>query len=110
MTTFNDREKGFENKFAHDAELQFKASARRNKLLGHWAAAILGKTGDEAEDYARAVVIADLQRPGDEDVFEKVWADLQAVAAPIDQQTLRTRMATLMAEAQHQIMNETPKA
>jgi hypothetical protein len=109
MTTFNDREKAFENKFAHDAELQFKASARRNKLLGHWAAAILGKTGEDAEEYARAVVIADLQRPGDGDVFDKVWKDLQAAAAPIDEATLRARMEALMAEAKHQIMNETPK-
>lgn len=107
MTTFDDRERAFENKFAHDAEMQFKAEARRNKLLGHWVAAILGKTGDEAETYAKSVVIADLQEAGDEDVFRKVWADLQAAKAPIDERTLRERMLSLRAEAKAQIMTET---
>jgi hypothetical protein len=107
MTTFDDRERAFENKFAHDAEMRFKADARRNKLLGHWVAAILGKTGDDAEDYAKSVVIADLQEAGDEDVFRKVWADLQAAKAPIDEKTLRDRMRALLVEAKAQLMTET---
>jgi hypothetical protein len=107
MTTFDDRERAFENKFAHDQEMQFKADARRNKLLGHWVAEILGKTGDEAEAYAKSVVIADLQEAGDEDVFRKVWGDLQAAGAPIDEKTLRDRMRGLLVEAKAQLMNET---
>lgn len=106
MTTFNDRERAFETKFAHDAEMLFKADARRNKLLGHWVATILGKSGEDAETYARSVVIADLQRPGDEDVFEKVWADLQAAGAPIDAETLRARMRALLGEAKTQLLEE----
>jgi hypothetical protein len=106
MSQFEDRERAFEAKFAHDAEMQFKADARRNKLLGHWVAAILGKTGDEAESYAREVVIADMAEPGEEDVFRKVWADLQAAKAPIDEATLRSRMSALRAEAKSQIMSE----
>lgn len=108
MTTFDDRERAFENKYAHDAEMTFKAGARRNKLLGLWVAEILGKKGEEADEYARSVVIADLQRPGDEDVFEKVWADLKAVNAPVDEATLRARMAALLVEAKAQLMTETP--
>ena len=72
MTTFDKREDAFESKFAHDAELQFKAEARRNKLLGLWAAALLGKTGDDAEEYAKTVVAADLDHAGHEDVFRKI--------------------------------------
>ena len=72
MTTFNDREKGFENKFAHDEEMQFKAVARRNRLLGLWAASLLGKTGDEAAAYAMEVVKADFAEPANEDVFHKL--------------------------------------
>jgi hypothetical protein len=107
MTTFDDRERAFENKFAHDAEMQFKAEARRNKLFGFWVAEILGKTGDEAEDYAKSVVIADLQEAGDEDVFRKVWADLQAAKATVDEKTVRERMRALLTEAKAQLMTET---
>jgi hypothetical protein len=76
MTTFDDRENAFENKFAHDQEMQFKAEARRNKLLGLWAAELLGKTGDEADAYAIEVVKADFEEAGHEDVMRKVAGDL----------------------------------
>ena len=72
MTTFDKREEGFEKKFAHDEELRFKANARRNKLLGHWAAEKLGLTGADAEAYAKEVVMADFEEAGDDDVFRKV--------------------------------------
>lgn len=103
MTTFDDRENAFENKFAHDAELQFKAEARRNKLLGLWAAGLLGKSGAEAEAYAKQVVAADFEEAGHEDVYRKIAGDLGDRA---DETTIRTRMDELMAEAKRQIMNE----
>ena len=76
MTTFDDRENAFESKFAHDAEMQFKAEARRNKLLGLWAAGLMGKSGDAADAYAKEVIKADFQEAGDDDVFRKVSGDL----------------------------------
>ena len=103
MTTFDDRERSFENKFAHDAEMQFKAEARRNKLLGLWAADLLGKTGDEAAAYARDVVKADFEEAGDEDVYRKVAGDLGDKA---DEATIRGKMLSLMAEAKAQLMAE----
>src|SRR5688572_621623 len=78
MTTFEERQKGFERKFAHDEELKFKATARRNRLLGLWAAEQMGLGGDDAKDYARQVVKADLAEPGEEDVFRKIRADFDA--------------------------------
>ena len=78
MTTFDKREEGFEKKFAHDEELKFKAYARRNKLLGLWAAAELGKTGADAEAYAKEVVLADFEEAGDGDVIRKVVGDLKS--------------------------------
>lgn len=104
MTTFNDREKGFENKFAHDAEMQFRAVARRNRLLGMWAASILGKTGADAEEYAKAVVRADFEEVGEHDVFRKVAADLRDRT---DEGTIRAKMAELLAVAQRQVLDET---
>ena len=104
MTTFDERENAFENKFAHDAEMQFKADARRNKLLGLWAAGLLGKSGDEAEAYAREVVKSDFEEAGHEDVFRKVAGDLGDKA---DEATIRAQMKELMAEAKAQIMSET---
>lgn len=103
MTTFDDRENAFENKFAHDEELKFKAEARRNKLLGLWVAGLLGKSGDDAAAYAKEVVMSDFEEAGDEDVFRKVAADLGDRA---DGATIRAKMAELMAEAKRQIMNE----
>jgi hypothetical protein len=100
MTTFNDRERAFENKYAHDAEMQFKAVARRNKKLGLWAAGMLGKSGDDAESYAMEVIRADFEEEGHEDVFRKVAADLDGKA---DEATIRTKMAELLVEAKAEL-------
>ena len=104
MSTFDDRENAFESKFAHDAEMQFKAEARRNKLLGLWAADLLGKTGDAADEYAKEVVRSDFEEAGDEDVYRKVSGDLGDKA---DEATIRTKMAELMVEAKGQLLSET---
>ena len=104
MTTFDDRERGFENKFAHDEEMQFKAIARRNRLLGLWAASLLGKTGDDAAAYAMEVVKSDFVESGDHDVYRKLAADLGARA---DETTIRTKMVELLAVAKGQIIDET---
>ena len=106
MTTFNDREKGFERKFAHDEELKFRATARRNKLLGLWAAEQLGLSGDEAQAYAREVVKADLVEPGEEDVFRKVRSDFDAKGVDQSDHQIRRMMSDLMAEAVTQIEAE----
>ncbi len=103
MTTFDNRENAFENKFAHDAEMQFRAEARRNKLLGLWAAEQLGKTGDDAQDYAKEVVRADFEEAGDEDVYRKVAGDL---GTSVDEATIRAKMAELATTARQQIMDE----
>ena len=103
MTTFDDRENAFENKFAHDAEMQFKAEARRNKLLGLWAAELMGKSGDDAQAYAREVVKADFEEAGDEDVFRKVSADLGDAASEAE---IRAKMVELLATAKAQLMSE----
>ena len=103
MSTFDDRESAFENKFAHDAETKFKAEARRNKLLGLWAAELMGKTGEAAEEYAKEVIRADFEEAGDEDVYRKLAGDLGAKA---DEATIREKMAELSAVAKEQIMNE----
>ncbi|WP_299686460.1 DUF1476 domain-containing protein [uncultured Tateyamaria sp.] len=104
MSTFDDRENAFENKYAHDAEMQFKADARRNKLLGLWAAELMGKSGDDAADYAKEVVKSDFEEAGDEDVYRKVSGDLGSLA---DEATIRAKMAALMVEAKSQLMKET---
>lgn len=105
MTTFDDREAAFENKFAHDEELRFKAIARRNKLLGLWAAQRLGKTGAEAEAYAKSVVLADFQTAGDGDVLDKVRGDLEGAGVEsASQAEIRAQMDTLMAQATQEIM------
>ena len=103
MTTFDDRENAFESKFAHDEELRFRVEARRNKLLGLWAAELMGKSGEAAADYAKEVVSADFEEAGDEDVYRKVAGDLGDRAA---EATIRAKMAELMAEAKRQVMNE----
>jgi len=101
MTTFDKREEGFEKKFAHDEELRFKAMARRNKMLGLWAAGILGKTGAEADAYAKEVVIADFEEAGDDDVLRKVAKDLQGKG--VTEQQIRTQMTELLEQAIEQI-------
>ncbi|RCS24404.1 DUF1476 domain-containing protein [Phyllobacterium salinisoli] len=103
MTGMDDRKDAFENKFAHDAELKFKAEARRNKLLGLWAAEKLGKTGDEAAAYAREVVAADFEEAGDEDVFRKVRGDFDAAGVGETDQQIRRTMEELLREAVRQI-------
>lgn len=103
MSTFDDRENAFENKFAHDAEMQFKADARRNKLLGLWAAELLGKSGDDADAYATEVVKSDFEEAGDEDVYRKVAGDLGAAASEAD---IRAKMTELMSVAKAQLMDE----
>jgi hypothetical protein len=107
MTTFDKRKDAYENKFAHDEALRFKAEARRNKLLGHWAAELLGKTGEEAESYAREVVRSDFEEAGDEDVFRKVRADFDAAGVDQSDHQLRRTMDELMEEAIKQVQNET---
>lgn len=96
MSTFDDRERAFEAKFAHDMEMQFKAVARRNKLLGLWAAGLLGKSGQAAEDYAMEVIRADFEEAGHEDVFRKVAHDL---AGRADEATIRAKMVEFLAQA-----------
>lgn len=103
MTTFDDRENAFENKFAHDAEMQFKAEARRNKLLGLWAAGLMGKSGEAAEAYAKEVVKADFEEAGHDDVVRKVKADLGDRA---DEATIRNKMVELLKLAKAQLMDE----
>jgi hypothetical protein len=103
MTTFDDRENAFENKFAHDADMQFRAEARRNKLVGLWAADLLGKSGDDAAAYAMTVVEADFEEAGIEDVVRKVAADLAGRATADD---IRAKMAEMMPVAKAQLMTE----
>jgi hypothetical protein len=106
MTTFDKREEGFEKKFAHDEELRFKAMARRNKLLGLWAAGLLGKSGPDAEAYAKEVVLADFEEAGDDDVFRKVVRDLQAAKVAQTEQDIRKKMNDLLGEAIAQIQSQ----
>ncbi len=103
MTTFDERENAFENKYAHDQEMQFKAVARRNKLLGLWAAELMGLSGDAANDYAMSVVKADFEEAGHEDVYRKIAGDLGDKA---DEATIRARMQEFLAEAKAQLIGE----
>ena len=106
MSSLSEREKAFENKFAHDDEIRFKVIARRNKLLGLWAAEQMGMTADKAEEYARNVVESDFEEPGDEDVFQKVYGDLKAKGLEISEHRVRRQMEELIEDAKTQIMNE----
>jgi hypothetical protein len=99
MTTFDERKDAAEKKFAHDAELEFKANARRNKLLGLWVAEKLGKSGADADAYAKTVVMADFEEAGDDDVLRKVRKDLDAAGMSVDDATLRKTMSELLARA-----------
>lgn len=103
MSDFSDREQGFERKFALDEEQRFKANARRNKLLGLWAAEKLGKTGDDAEAYAKEVVAADFLEAGDDDVLRKVKADFDAAGVAQSDHQIRRTMDELMAQAIEQV-------
>jgi len=106
MSEFDNRENAFEAKFAHDADLRFKAGARRNKLLGLWAADLMGMNSDEAEAYAKAVIKSDFEEAGDEDVFRKVRADFDAKGIDRSDHQLRRTMDELMAKAIEQIQAE----
>ncbi len=106
MTDISDREKAFENKYHHDEELRFKTEARRNKLLGLWAADLMGLTGDAADEYAKTVVKADLIEPGEEDVKQKVLKDFQSRNVDKSEHQLVRVMAELMDEAKKQMMEE----
>ena len=103
MASMDDRKDAFEKKFAHDEELKFKATVRRNKLLGLWAAEKLGKSGDEAEAYAKSVVAADFEEAGDEDVFRKVRADFDAAGVDQSDHQIRRTMEELLSTAIAQI-------
>lgn len=103
MTTFDDREVAFENKFAHDEEMQFRAGARCNKLAGLWAAGLIGLSGDEAKAYAMTVVQADFEEAGHDDVVRKLAADLGDKATP---DTIRAKLAELLPVAKEQLMSE----
>ncbi|MEM9970591.1 MAG: DUF1476 domain-containing protein [Pseudomonadota bacterium] len=103
MPSFEDRKNAFENKFSHDAEMQFKAEARRNRLLGMWAAELLGKSEEDAKAYALEVVKSDFEEAGDEDVYRKVSGDLGDKASEAE---IRAKMVALLAEAKAQLMDE----
>ena len=107
MTTFQDREKAFEDKFKHDQDLQFKVEVRRNKLLGVWIAEeFLGHSGAEAEAYAKEVVAADFEEPGDADLLRKIFGDLEKQGVELSEHRLRKKMDELTDQAKQQIMTE----
>jgi len=106
MSTFDRRQEAFESKFAHDEELRFKAVARRNKLLGLWAAEKLGLDADKAQDYAKEVVRADFEEPGDEDVFRKIRRDFDEAGVEQSDHQIRRTMDELLHQAAEQIKNE----
>jgi hypothetical protein len=105
MTTFDNRERGFENKFALEQENEFKAGARRNRLLGQWAAGLMGLEGDHVAEYAQAVVKSDFELPGDEDVLRKVFEDLKGSGVGVSEGEVRMKMAELLALARDQLKN-----
>jgi hypothetical protein len=106
MTTFNDRENAFENQFAHDEEMQFKVTARRNKLVGLWAAEQMGLTPEEADAYAKSVVQADFEEAGDEDVVRKLLGDLTSAGVETDDAKVRAAIETKMVEARRQFIEQ----
>ncbi len=106
MSGFKERQQAQEAKFAHDAELRFKAEARRNKLLGLWAAEQMGMSDDEAKQYAAEVVAADFQEAGDEDVFRKVSGDIKAKGGAVTDEAIRAKMEELVHTAREQILAE----
>lgn len=106
MSTFDDREKQFEAKFQHDQELQFKVVARRNRLLGEWAGNLMGLSGDDLKSYAREVVQSDFEKPGDDDVLQKVLGDLQRKNVQASNHQVRKQMDDLLIEAKKQVMAE----
>ncbi|MDX1709696.1 MAG: DUF1476 domain-containing protein [Rhodovibrionaceae bacterium] len=106
MSSFKDREKAFENKYKHDEDLRFRVHVRRDRMLGFWIAEQIGKEGAEAEEYAKEVVRADMKLPGDDDVVEKVMADLQEAGVDLSEHRLRRKLEELEQEAKQQVMKE----
>jgi hypothetical protein len=106
MSGFDDRENAFEGRYAHDQEIEFKALARRNKLLGLWAAELMGIEGDAADEYAKEVVKADFEEVGHEDVFRKVRGDFDARGVEQSDHQIRHRMEQLLEDAREQVRNE----
>jgi len=106
MTQFDDRERAFESKFAHDEEMKFRITARRNRLLGQWAAEKMGLTAEETDAYAKAVVQADFEEAGDEDVIRKVLGDLTQAGCDCDEAAVRTALEEKTVEARRQLMSE----
>ena len=106
MTTFDNRETAFENKFAHDADLHFKITARRNKLVGHWAAEKMGLTPEEATAYATSVVQADFEEAGDEDVIRKLAGDLTAAKVEVSDGEIRQALNDMAVEARRQFIDQ----
>ncbi|MCE8000144.1 MAG: DUF1476 domain-containing protein [Rhodobiaceae bacterium] len=106
MSGFDKREEGFESKFAHDADLRFKAEARRNKLVGAWAAELMGLTGDEAEAYGKDLVKEDLKEAGDDDVFRKIRADFDAKGVEQSDHQIRRTMDEMLAQAVEEIQTK----
>ncbi|ALR21968.1 MULTISPECIES: DUF1476 domain-containing protein [Sphingobium] len=104
MTTFDDRERAFENMFAHDAEMQFRIQARRNRLVGEWAAARMGLTPEETDAYAKAVVQADFEEAGDEDVIRKLLGDMTQAGVDIDEASVRTALEEQQVIARRQFI------
>jgi hypothetical protein len=106
MTTFDQREQAMEKAFEHNDQLKFKARARKNKMLGLWAAGLIGKTGAAAESYARDIVMADFEKPGDHDVVHTLMHDLAAAGKPTEEHTIRRQGERFMADAMKQVMSE----
>ncbi|MBU3078953.1 DUF1476 domain-containing protein [Sphingomonas quercus] len=104
MTTFDDRERGFETKFAHDQEMAFRVTARRNRLIGQWAAGLMGLTAAETDAYAKAVVQADFEEAGDEDVIRKLLGDLVSANVDMDEARIRAQLDASTIEARRQLM------
>ena len=104
MTTFDDRERGFEKRFALDQEQEFKAGARRNRALGEWAAGLMGLTQTEAESYAKDVIRADFEEAGEEDVIRKLLGDLTAAGVDIDEASIRDALGHKMVDARRQLI------
>ena len=103
---FRDRERNYENKWAHDEELRFKAEVRRDRLVGLWAAAEMGLSGAAAEDYAKSIIRADMAEPGDEDVFRKLRADFDAAKLEVSDHLIRRKLSEFLALAGEQILGE----
>jgi hypothetical protein len=104
MTTFDDRERAFETKFAHDQEMIFRVTARRNRLMGQWAADLMGLTAAETDAYAKAVIQADFEEAGDEDVIRKILGDLTSAGVTVDETRIRVALEEKTVEARRQLL------